>query len=79
MPRIGISREAAPTDVAALFAEQEAQYGFVTNSALVYALRPSIQKGVRSLADGIRASGLIEPELSRLVCVKAALINGCPF
>ena len=62
-----------------VFAEQEKRYGFVTNTTRVYALRPTIYKGVQALAAGIIASGLIEPELRHLVCVKTAGINGCPF
>jgi hypothetical protein len=45
----------------------------------VYALRPTIQRGVQALAQGIQDSGLISPELKHLLCVKTANINGCPF
>ncbi|MFQ5682258.1 MAG: hypothetical protein ACE5HC_03200 [Candidatus Binatia bacterium] len=80
MARIkGVTRDGAPEEVRKIFEEQEKRYGFVSNTALVYGLRPTIQKGVRALAEGIRASGLIEPELCHLVCVRAASINGCPF
>jgi len=80
MARIkGVSKDEAPAEVREIFAEQEGRYGFVSNTARVYALRPTIFKGVQALAEGIRASGLIEPDLRHLVCVKAASINGCPF
>ncbi|MBI4523883.1 MAG: hypothetical protein HY695_08745 [Deltaproteobacteria bacterium] len=80
MARIqGVSKESAPEEVRSIFTEQEKRYGFVTNTAKIYGLRPTIQKGVQALAEGIRESGLIEPELRHLVCVKAAGINGCPF
>ena len=80
MARIrGITKDEASDEVRTVFEEQERRYGFVTNTAQVYALRPTIQKGVGGLADGIRASGLIEPDLLHLVCVKTASINGCPF
>ena len=74
-----VTKEEASDDVRAIFEEQERRYGFVSNTAKIYALRPTIQKGVQALAEGIRASGLIAPELRHLVCVKAASINGCPF
>lgn len=74
-----VRKDEASEEVRAIFEEQEKRYGFVSNTAKIYALRPTIQKGVQALADGIRASGLIEPELRHLVCVKAASINGCPF
>ena len=80
MARIrGVTKDEAPDEVRPLFEEQERRYGFVTNTAQVYALRPTIQKGVGALTDGIRGSGLIEPELLHLVCVKTARINGCPY
>ena len=80
MARIkGVTKEEANEEVGAIFAEQEKRYGFVSNTAKIYALRPMIQKGVQALAAGIQASGLIEPELRHLLCVKTANINGCPF
>ena len=80
MARIkGVTNSEANDEVRQLFAEQEKRYGFVSNTAKIYALRPTIQKGVQALAQGIQASGLIEPYLRHLVCVKVASINGCPF
>jgi hypothetical protein len=66
-------------DVKRLFDEHQKRYGFISNTAKVYALRPTIQKGVQALGEGINASGLISPELRHLLCVKTANINGCPF
>ena len=80
MARIkGVTTEAVSEEMREVFTEQEKRYGFVTNTTRVYALRPTIYKGVQALGAGILASGLIEPELRHLVCVKAAGINGCPF
>lgn len=80
MARIkGVNPENPPEEMREIFAEQIERQGSVSNTTRVYALRPTIYKGVQALADGIRASGLIEPELRHMVCVKAASINGCPF
>jgi hypothetical protein len=80
MARIkGVEKSEANDEVRQLFEGQEKRYGFVSNTAKIYALRPTIQKGVQALAQGIQASGLIEPDLRHLVCVKTANINGCPF
>ncbi len=80
MSRIkGVTESAANETVRAVFEEQEKRYGFVSNTAKIYALRPTIQRGVQALTKGIMDSGLIEPDLRHLVCVKAANINGCPF
>jgi alkylhydroperoxidase family enzyme len=79
MARVREVTKDASEEVRAIFEEQEKRYGFVSNTARVYGLRPTIYRGVQALADGIRASGLIAPELRHLVCVRAASINGCPF
>jgi hypothetical protein len=75
----GITRDEAPEDVRKIFEEQEKQYGSILNTAKVYGLRPTIQKGVQALQQGILASGLISAELRHLLCMKAASINGCPY
>jgi hypothetical protein len=75
----GVSKEDAPQEVREVFAAQEKQYGAILNTAKVYGLRPTIQKGVQALQAGIVASGLISAELRHLLCMKAASINGCPY
>ena len=75
----GITKDEAPEEVRRIFEEQEKQYGSILNTAKVYGLRPTIQKGVQALQAGIMASGLISAELRHLLCMKAASINGCPY
>ena len=75
----GVSKEDAPQEVREVFAAQEKQYGAILNTAKVYGLRPTIQKGVQALQAGIIASDLISAELRHLLCMKAASINGCPY
>lgn len=75
----GVSKDDAPEEVRQLFEAQENQYGSILNTARVYALRPTIQKGVQGLQAGIVASGLIDADLRHILCMKAASINGCPY
>jgi hypothetical protein len=75
----GVTKEEAPEEVRKVFEEQEKQYGSILNTAKVYGLRPTIQKGVQALQQGILASGLIQADLRHLLCMKAASINGCPY
>ena len=75
----GMTKDQAPEEVRRLFEEQEAQHGSILNTAKVYGLRPTIQKGVQALQAGIVASGLISGDLRHLLCMKAASINGCPY
>ena len=75
----GISKDQASEETRRIFEEQEKQYGSILNTAKVYGLRPTIQKGVQALQAGILASGLVSGELRHLLCMKAASINGCPY
>jgi hypothetical protein len=75
----GASKEDVSEESRKIFEEQEKQYGSILNTAKVYGLRPSIQKGVQALQAGIIESGLISADLRHLLCMKAASINGCPY
>ena len=75
----GVSKEEASEETRKIFEEQEKQHGSILNTAKVYGLRPTIQKGVQQLQAGIVASGLIGADLRHLLCMKAASINGCPY
>ena len=75
----GASKENASEDARRVFEEQEKRFGSILNTAKVYGLRPSIQKGVQALQAGILESGLISGDLRHLLCMKAASINGCPY
>jgi hypothetical protein len=80
MARIkGVTESEATDAVRQIFDEQKKRHGFVPNAAQVSAVRPTIQKGVQALAQGIQESGLIGPELRNLVCERTAQINGCPY
>lgn len=75
----GISKDEASEETRKIFEDQEQQYGSILNTAKVYGLRPTIQKGVQALQAGIVESGLIGADLRHLLCMKAASINGCPY
>ena len=80
MARInGITEDNADDDVREIIAAQKQRHGFVSNATQVSALRPTIQKGVQALAQGIQDSGLIAQDLRNLVCIRTAHINGCPY
>jgi hypothetical protein len=59
----GATKDKASEEVRKVFEEQENQYGSILNTAKVYGLRPTIQKGVQALQAGILASGLISGDL----------------
>ena len=59
----GITRDEAPPEVREVFEAQEKRHGSILNTAKVYGLRPTIQKGVQALQAGILASGPISGEM----------------
>lgn len=62
------------------FYEQDLKlHGEILKTTKVYARRPTILAGMRELSAGVARSGLIEPALQALVCVRVAGINRCPF
>ena len=75
----GLTKDEASEETRKICEEQEQHYGSILNTAKVYGLRPTIQKGVQALQAGILASGLISADLRHLLCMKAASINGCPY
>ena len=70
--------EASPEARAAFDGNIEA-YGQALQTTGVYAHCPSIMTGRQGLAQGIERSGLIPARLRNLVCVRVAMLVGCPF
>ena len=70
----GASKENASEEARRVFEEQEKQFGSILNTAKVYGLRPSIQKGVQALQAGILESGLISGDLRHILCMGERII-----
>jgi hypothetical protein len=58
---------------------QTETWGAPLPNHLLYARRPTIFRGVRSMWTGIDASGLIDEQLKALLNRRVASLNGCPF
>jgi len=74
-----LTREEAPADVRTLYDANLKTFGQVLNTTGIFAHRPTIQLGVKALADGIQHSGLISPRLRCLLNVRIASQVGCGF
>ncbi len=80
MARIrALTREEAPVDVRSLYDANMKAFGQIMNTTGVWAYRPTIQLGVKALADGIQQSGLISDKLRCLLNVRIAGQVGCGF
>lgn len=74
-----IAPEAAHPDALVHYERDQKLYGEPLKTTLVYARRPTILAGMRELSAGVARSGLLEPALQAVVCVRVAGINRCPF
>ena len=74
-----LAREEASADVRPLYDANLKAFGQILNSTPIWAYRPTIQLGVKALADGIQASALISDKLRCLLNVRIASQVGCGF
>jgi hypothetical protein len=74
-----LTREEAPSDVRSLYDANMKAFGQVLNTTGIWAYRPTIQLGVKALADGIQQSGLIGDRLRCLLNVRIAGHVGCGY
>ena len=80
MTRIeGVDPSEATGEIKAVFEAQTKKWGAPLLPHLVYARRPTIFRGARTMWSGIDASGLIDGKLQALVNRRVASLNGCHF
>jgi alkylhydroperoxidase family enzyme len=62
-----------------VFAKERETFGDLLNTTKVYANCPPILQAAKMLGKSLEDSGLLEPQLRALLCMRVAQINGCPF
>jgi hypothetical protein len=62
-----------------VFEAQKKRYGAPLFNHLLYARRPTIFRGARTMWTGIDSSGLIDPKLQALLNRRVASLNNCEF
>jgi alkylhydroperoxidase family enzyme len=75
----GVDPAEASGEARAAFEAQTRAWGAPLLNHLVYARRPTIFRGARSMWSGLAASGLIDAKLAALVNRRVAALNGCEF
>ena len=65
--------------VKATFEAQAKKWGAPLLNHLLYARRPSIFRGARTMWTGIDSSGLVDGKLQALINRRVATLNGCEF
>lgn len=80
MPRVAeIETDHGHPILEEIFARDREAFGTLLNTTKVYAHCPAILQAVKALGAAVEASGEIDPQLRALVCLRVALLNGCPF
>lgn len=75
----GIDPDKVDKTIKKVFEAQTEKWGAPLLNHLVYARRPSIFRGARSMWLGLDKSGLIEPKLQALINRRVAALNQCAF
>ncbi len=80
MARIeGVDPAQAEKRIRAVLEAQAEKWGRPLLNHLIYARRPTIFQGARSMWGGLNASGLLDSALVALVNRRVAYLNGCEF
>lgn len=80
MPRVKeIEHDGGDPILQEVFAKDREIFGTLLNTTKVFAHCPPILKASKQLSASVERSGLLDPQLRALVCLRVALINGCPF
>ena len=80
MPRVAeIEIDNSHSVLQEIFARDRKTFGTLLNTTKVYAHCPPILQAVKALGAALEESGRLDPQLRALVCLRVALLNGCPF
>jgi alkylhydroperoxidase family enzyme len=80
MPRIQEIEDAGSDPILTEeFDKERRRFGGLLNTTKVYAHCPPILKAAKALGAAIEESGQLPKALRPLICLRVALMNGCPF
>ena len=80
MSRINqLHRHDAHPDAQPFHDQDERAFGQVLNPTGVMAYRPPILAAARGLGRSVAKDGVLPPGIRVLVCVRVAMLVGCPF
>ena len=74
-----LERDEAPPAARPLFDQDERAFGLVLNTTRVWAYRPPIQAAARALSRSVGEEATLPAGLRALICVRVAMLVGCPF
>ena len=74
-----LGRDEAHPDAQPFFDQDERAFGLVLNPTRIFAYRPPILAAYRSLSRSVAKDAVLPAGLRALVCVRVAMLVGCPF
>jgi hypothetical protein len=74
-----LERDVAHPDAQPCFDQDERAFGVVLNTTRVLAYRPPILAAARALRRSVATDATLPAGLRALVCVRVAMLVGCPF
>jgi alkylhydroperoxidase family enzyme len=74
-----LDRDKAHPDAQPIFDQDERAFGLVLNPTRIMAHRPPILAAARSLSRSVAKDAVLPAGLRALVCVRIAMLVGCPF
>ena len=74
-----LERDEAHPDAQPFFDQDERAFGLVLNPTRIFAYRPLILAAARTLSRSVAKEAVLPAGLRSLVCVRVAMLVGCPF
>lgn len=74
-----LGRDEAHPDAQPFYDQDMRAFGFVLNPTGVFAYRPPVMAAARALGRSVAKDGVLASELRALICVRVAMLVGCPF
>jgi hypothetical protein len=74
-----LDRDEAHPDARPFFDQDERAFGLVLNPTRIFAYRPPIQAAARALSRSVAREAVLPPAMRALICVRVAMLVGCPF
>lgn len=74
-----LDQHEAHADARPFYEQDERAFGLVLNPTRIFAYRPPILAASRALSRSVAKEAVLPAGLRALVCVRVAMLVGCPF
>jgi len=74
-----LERDRADPDAQSFYDQDERVFGMVLNTTRVFAHRPPVLAAAKGLGRSVAQGATLPADLRALICVRVAMLVGCPF